>query len=208
MTDDGDDDLEGLDLAALIIVISILSFYALVIVCSGGCFCCFGIFYEWRYSRKNSRRRSVPSIPIVPIVPNVPDDPPETETDWLEGVPRVCDVRIIPWHSLCSQPDPRPGRLGLGRCGKHNTDHTVNDQKRARWGGFLVSHNQSINPFILGWCRVLTFGSWISSHCLQIRCPTRMRLFPHPEGGAAVPPNAHHRPKSVLAPSSSCPPFH
>jgi hypothetical protein len=173
-------------------------------ICSKSCGFCLSIFDKWSLSRNNSHRSSASRAPHVPSVPNVPDGPSETKPDRSEGDPRVCDVCITPWHPLCSQPDPEPGRLGLSRCRMRNANHTANARTRARWGGFLVSHVQS-TPFVPGRCRVLTFCSWISSRCLRMRCPTRIHLFPHSERGAVAPPNIHHRPKSGSAPSFSCP---
>ena len=143
-----------------------------------------------------------------PPAPHVTNDPPETESLRSGGEPRVCDVCIPSWYPLCSQPEPRPQGLGPNRSGKCSANCTADDQKRQRWGGFLVSRICSTNHFRFRWRCMLTFSSWISSHCLQIRSPTLIRPFLHPDGETVVSSNTHHRPKSGSAPSFLCLPSH
>jgi hypothetical protein len=154
MSDDEDSNPKGGDarflLAIYIIFPTLFGLYVFALCCGGPCCYCLNRLDEWSLSQNSSRRPSVPRVlhvSSVPNNPNVPDDPPETETDRLEGEPRVCDVCITPWYPLCSQSDPLPGRLELDRRGKNDANRTANSQNRPRWRGFLVSRVHPINPF-------------------------------------------------------------
>lgn len=116
------------------------------------------------------------------------NDPLEIMSDGEK--PRMWDVPIMSWCSLCSQPGSRLERLG--------------------WAEFLVScptflPSQSLSVSVR-FVR-LCLPPWISSHYLLTRCRTQILTFPHPKRRAAIPSNPHYRPKSKSVPSSLCRPF-
>jgi len=67
------------------------------------------------------------------------NDPPEITSDTGEK-PRMCDVWIVSWYPLCSQPWSRSGRLGLG-------EGQGEDEKKSEWAEFLVSCPTQSIPF-------------------------------------------------------------
>lgn len=130
------------------------------------------------------------------------NDPPEIMSDTGEK-PRMCDVWIVSWYPLCSQPGSRSGRLGLG-------EGQSEDGKKSGWAEFLVScptclPNQPLSVSLRLVCLCQFF--WISSHYLQTRCQTQMLTLPHPKRRAIIPSGPHHRPKSKSISSSSCRPL-